>query len=422
MVLTVLTIRKARPMVFSYDGYPCIIFRFLSDIAAGIGGDGPSAIVALGVDGCSQKGHSDEEMERRIMEEEIRFEKTTKLGIQETRNDRANFSSWTPEQPIPQSTTILNILISCMGFVLPMAILILQSMVAIHRSRNDATIIVFIVFLDIGIALLFCSIRDHEKAPVGSKQREKHKILIWFLATLLNVGFAYRVTMMMPLVVSWVLWSLVAVTTIGTFHIYFLRPDEKIIKVRGDAIKEPKPGFTNAEAITIKTINSRPKETTIHILDFPTNWMNLQDTLTSTHLKPRLAVGALGDKPLVVNVGAFPVLLGFDSPWERFFSFSQHPIKEDVKGLCYFQFKEINKKKKFSKVFEKHQGISKGYPTKWYQSLVDMIHNPNPPGFRITEFTESQSHLSTKQALSVGSPVTTNTNPIMQKAEMAAVQ
>ncbi|KAK1308441.1 hypothetical protein QJS10_CPA09g01087 [Acorus calamus] len=142
--------------------------------------------------------------------------KTTELGILEKQKDQDD------------STTILNLIISCMGSVLPMAILILQSMMAIHRSRNNGIIISFIVFVDVVIALLFCSINAHEKAPVGSKQREKHKIFIWFLATLLNVGFAYRVTMMMPFVLALVLWALVAVTTVGTFHLYFLRPDEKV--------------------------------------------------------------------------------------------------------------------------------------------------------------------------------------------------
>ncbi|KAK1260322.1 hypothetical protein QJS04_geneDACA013346 [Acorus gramineus] len=117
--------------------------------------------------------------------------------------------------------------LSCMWFGLPNAFLIFQSVVAIHRSRNDIWIASFIVGADIDIALLFWSIYAHEKAPVGSKQRERLKIFIWLLATLLNVGFAYRVTMMMPLVMSLVLWALVAVTTVGTFHLYFLRPHQR---------------------------------------------------------------------------------------------------------------------------------------------------------------------------------------------------
>ncbi|KAK1283596.1 hypothetical protein QJS10_CPB21g01032 [Acorus calamus] len=100
-------------------------------------------------------------------------------------------------------------------------------MAAIYRSRNDIWILSFIVGANIDIGLLFWSIYAHEKAPVGSKQRERHKIFIWFSATLLDMGFAYRVTMMMPLVMSLVLWALVAVTTVGTFHLYFLRPDHR---------------------------------------------------------------------------------------------------------------------------------------------------------------------------------------------------
>ncbi|KAK1307846.1 hypothetical protein QJS10_CPA09g01102 [Acorus calamus] len=101
-------------------------------------------------------------------------------------------------------------------------------MVAIYRSRDDMKSVSFIVGADVAIAALFWSIRAHEKALVGSKQRERHKISIWLLATLLNVDFAYRVTMMMPLVVMWVLWAFVGVTTAGTFHLYFLRPEEVV--------------------------------------------------------------------------------------------------------------------------------------------------------------------------------------------------
>ncbi|KAK1260324.1 hypothetical protein QJS04_geneDACA013344 [Acorus gramineus] len=112
-----------------------------------------------------------------------------------------------------------------MLFAFAISLFIFQSMVAIHRFRNDMSTISFIVGANAVIAALFWSIYAHEKAPVGSKQRERHRISVWLLATLLNVGFAYRVTMMMPLVVMWVLWGLVGVTTVGTFHLYFLRPD-----------------------------------------------------------------------------------------------------------------------------------------------------------------------------------------------------
>ncbi|KAK1283137.1 hypothetical protein QJS10_CPB21g01018 [Acorus calamus] len=117
--------------------------------------------------------------------------------------------------------------LSRMWFVLPIVFLGSQSMVAIKRSRNDVWIVCFIVCANAVIALLFWSIYAHEKAPVGSKQREKHKIFIWFLAMLLNVGFACRVTMTMPLVMSLVLWALVAITAVGTFHLYFLSPDHR---------------------------------------------------------------------------------------------------------------------------------------------------------------------------------------------------
>ncbi|KAK1283599.1 hypothetical protein QJS10_CPB21g01037 [Acorus calamus] len=144
-----------------------------------------------------------------------------------TRNDQNDYPLCTEEKTIPEAKTMSTHSLSPVYSVFTTCLLILQSIVAVHRSRNDRGTVSFIIIVDVIIALLFCSIRAHEKAPVGSKQRGKNKILIWFLATLLNVGFAYRVTMMMTLVMSWVLWALVTVTTVGTFSLYFLRPDQR---------------------------------------------------------------------------------------------------------------------------------------------------------------------------------------------------
>ncbi|KAK1308952.1 hypothetical protein QJS10_CPA09g01065 [Acorus calamus] len=106
-------------------------------------------------------------------------------------------------------------------------LLIVQSMVAIHRSRNDMSTVSFIIGVDIDMALLSWTIYAHEKAPIGSKQRERLNMFIWLLATLLNMGFAYKVSMVIPLVLSLILWALVAVTTVSTFHLYFLRLDKR---------------------------------------------------------------------------------------------------------------------------------------------------------------------------------------------------
>ncbi|KAK1308445.1 hypothetical protein QJS10_CPA09g01083 [Acorus calamus] len=148
-------------------------------------------------------------------------ETTMHLLLETEADDQYENPSWKTVQPLSLS--------GMWSVLLPIAILISQSMLTIYRSLNDMRTVSFIVIVDVVIALLFCSIIGHEKSPVRSKQRKTCKILIWFLATLLNVGFAYRVTMMMPLVVSWVLWALVGVTTVGTFHLYFLRPDPTIV-------------------------------------------------------------------------------------------------------------------------------------------------------------------------------------------------
>ncbi|KAK1283598.1 hypothetical protein QJS10_CPB21g01034 [Acorus calamus] len=141
-------------------------------------------------------------------------------------DDKYENPSQKTEQTIAEATTMSSTHSrSNMWFVFAISLFTFQSMVAIYRSHNDMKSVSFIVGADVAIAALSWSIRAHEKPLVGSKQRERHRISIWLLATLLNVGFAYRVTMMMPLVVKWVLWAFVGVTTVGTFHLYFLRPD-----------------------------------------------------------------------------------------------------------------------------------------------------------------------------------------------------
>ncbi|KAK1295186.1 hypothetical protein QJS10_CPA16g00613 [Acorus calamus] len=63
----------------------------------------------------------------------------------------------------------------------------------------------------------------------------------------------------------------------------------RIIKIQGDAIREPKPRFADNETTAIKTSSSKPMETTIHILDFPANWLNPRNTppVTSKTSHPR---------------------------------------------------------------------------------------------------------------------------------------
>ncbi|KAK1259100.1 hypothetical protein QJS04_geneDACA021940 [Acorus gramineus] len=68
--------------------------------------------------------------------------------------------------------------------------LIFNSIFAIYRSRDDIYTVAFIIAANIALAFLFWSISAHENAPKESKK--KHKISIWAMATLLNVGFAWK--------------------------------------------------------------------------------------------------------------------------------------------------------------------------------------------------------------------------------------
>ncbi|KAK1257024.1 hypothetical protein QJS04_geneDACA020562 [Acorus gramineus] len=105
--------------------------------------------------------------------------------------------------------------------------LFLNSSLAIYRALDDFRTIIFIVLANITICLLFCSVRQHEQLPEGSKEKEKYKAAIWFLAALLNVSFGYKVSTILPFALSAILWTLVVISVVGTFYLFFLFPVDK---------------------------------------------------------------------------------------------------------------------------------------------------------------------------------------------------
>ncbi|KAK1280846.1 hypothetical protein QJS04_geneDACA018543 [Acorus gramineus] len=105
--------------------------------------------------------------------------------------------------------------------------LAVNSIIAAYRSRDDIPTVLFIVISNAVIFSLLWSIHAHERALRGSTQKKWYKIFIWSLAALLNVGFAWKVTQVLPLLMSSVLWVLVAACTVGTFYLYFVVADRK---------------------------------------------------------------------------------------------------------------------------------------------------------------------------------------------------
>ncbi|KAK1282925.1 hypothetical protein QJS10_CPB22g00799 [Acorus calamus] len=128
-----------------------------------------------------------------------------------------------PEIVIPQTKPDDLRWLSFLGF----AFLFFNSIIAIYRARDDVCTIIYIVVANITIYLLFWCVREHEQLPEGSREKEKYKAAIWFLAALLNVGFGYKVSTILPFALSAILWSLVVVSVVGTFYLFFLFPADK---------------------------------------------------------------------------------------------------------------------------------------------------------------------------------------------------
>ncbi|KAJ3709058.1 hypothetical protein LUZ61_012763 [Rhynchospora tenuis] len=98
----------------------------------------------------------------------------------------------------------------------------IKTMAPIYRSKGDGGSIAFITISFSDLLLLFWCLHLFERATPGSVTRERIKVAVWSLATLLTLMFSWKVAILMPLPVAVVVWVMAAATSVGGFYAFFL--------------------------------------------------------------------------------------------------------------------------------------------------------------------------------------------------------
>ena len=111
--------------------------------------------------------------------------------------------------------------------VLGFAFLTFNSAMAIYRSDGEVYAVAFVAFSYVDLVLLFYCLRQFEKAEANSPAREKLKVAVWVLTTLLTVVFSYKVASIMPLPAQVLVWAMAGATVLGGFYAFFLHREGK---------------------------------------------------------------------------------------------------------------------------------------------------------------------------------------------------
>ncbi|KAL6888249.1 hypothetical protein ACP4OV_009275 [Aristida adscensionis] len=127
------------------------------------------------------------------------------------------------EQPVNQSAPENRddrwpSLLTVIGF----AFLTFNSGMAVYRSNWDLRTILFVAFSYLDLVMIFHCLRQYEKTPFGSPDRERLKIIVWILTTMLTIVFSFKVAEVMPFPMQIVVWAMAWATVFGGCCALFL--------------------------------------------------------------------------------------------------------------------------------------------------------------------------------------------------------
>lgn len=106
---------------------------------------------------------------------------------------------------------------------LAFSMLTFNSARAIYNSKRDVASISFVLISYIDLILLFCVLRLFEKTEPESPNRERIKVVVWILCTVLTVMFSWKVGAIMPnYVVRFFVWFIASVSSLGGFYALFI--------------------------------------------------------------------------------------------------------------------------------------------------------------------------------------------------------
>jgi len=108
------------------------------------------------------------------------------------------------------------------GFVF----LTFNSAIAARRSNGDTGAIFFVAFSYLDLVILFYLLRQFERTPPASLRRERIKMAVWLLTTMLTAAFSYKVAEIMPFPVQVLVWVMAGLTVLGGFYALFLHREE----------------------------------------------------------------------------------------------------------------------------------------------------------------------------------------------------
>jgi hypothetical protein len=99
-----------------------------------------------------------------------------------------------------------------------------NSIIAVRKSRGDAAATIFVLASYACLVLLFDCLRRFEAAAPGSVARDRARVGVWLLTTLLTTLFSWRVAALMPWAVAAAVWFMEATTVLGGYYTLFLLP------------------------------------------------------------------------------------------------------------------------------------------------------------------------------------------------------
>nr|CAB3466991.1 unnamed protein product [Digitaria exilis] len=99
-----------------------------------------------------------------------------------------------------------------------------NSILAISRSRGDATDMAFVLASYFSLVQLFYCLRQFEASPLGSVARSRARVGVWLAITVLTALFSWRVAAVTPWPVAAGVWLMGGCTVPGGFCALFLHP------------------------------------------------------------------------------------------------------------------------------------------------------------------------------------------------------
>ena len=93
-----------------------------------------------------------------------------------------------------------------------------NSGMTVYHPQRDLRSVALAVFSYLDLILLIACLGSYERAAARSSTRQRLKVAVWILTTLLTAAFSYRVAaeISMPLPMAALVWAMVFVTMTGS--------------------------------------------------------------------------------------------------------------------------------------------------------------------------------------------------------------